>query len=352
MIKLPRPVALPLISLIVLVVPVSPNYNLRELNIGGGGGTSRSDNYASEQTVGELGGPMSGTSYGGGLGIGFTQMANVPPAPTVTNPANYYDKLHVVIDQGDNPSDTLYAIGVSSDDFATTQYVLSDHGLADTVTFADYQTFASWGGGGGFDILGLDSGTTYKVRVKAMQGDFTESGFGPPGSATTVNPTLTFDIDVASSDQQTSPPYTLDLGTLLAGTVTTGADKIWVSLDTNALSGANVFVAGQNGSLLSPSASYQLDSVTGNLSALPKGFGLQGSSVSQDSGGPLSVVTPYNGGSDTVGQVTTTFQQLFTTTAPITGGRASAVVKAKADSAAPAKSDYSEILTVIGAANF
>jgi hypothetical protein len=352
MARLPRLLPVSLISLLVLVIPVSPNYNLRELNVGGGGDQSQSANYRSEQTIGELGSPMQGTNFGGGLGFGFTQMANVPPAPTLTNPSNYYNRLHVIIANGGNPSDTLFAIAISSDDFVTTRYVKSDQAIGSSLTLSDYQTYASWGGGSGFDILGLAANTTYKVKVKAMQGDFSESGYGPTASAATDSLTLIFDIDVAATDTPTSPPYVLSLGTLLAGTVTTGSDKIWASLETNGQSGANIYIAGQNAGLLSGSTSYSLASTTGDLDSLPEGFGLQGSSATQSSGGPLTIASPFNSGSDQVGGITTAFQTLFTTAGPITAGRGSAVLKAKASSNAPAKSDYSETLTVISAVNF
>jgi hypothetical protein len=276
----------------------------------------------------------------------------VPPAPTLTNPANYYDKLHLTLDTGGNPSDTLFAIAISADDFATTEYVKADSAIGSTLAFSDYQTYTAWGGGSGFDILGLDPGTTYKVKVKAMQGDFTESGYGPAATAATVNPMLTFDIDVNSADTPTDPPYAINLGTLLAGTIVTGSDKIWVSLDTNGQSGAGVFIAGQNGGLHSDHASYDISSASGDLSSLSEGFGLQATSASQSSGGPLVMASPVDGSSEQVGNISTLFQVLFSTDAPITAGRGSAVLKAKASNSAPSGSDYTEILTVVGAANF
>ena len=341
-----------LISLIIFVVPVSPNYSLRELDFGGGGGTGQSSNYNFEGMIGENGTPLTGSAYNGGLGFGFTQMANVPEAPSVTNPANYYDRLHVVIIPGGNPSDTLFAIAISSDNFATTQYVKADQAIGNTLTYADYQTYSGWGGGSGFEVLGLAAGTAYQVKVKAMQGDFTESGYGPEASASTVNPTLIFDIDVATTNTPTSPPYLLNLGTLLSGTVTTAANKIWVSIETNGYSGAQVYGASQNGGLLSNSTSYLITATTGDLASLGEGFGVQGTSATQSSGGPLTIAAPYNGGGDSVGEVATTYQTLFSTTNSITGGRGSLAVKAKASNSTPAKDDYQEIFTIIGAANF
>src|SRR5690606_27681470 len=214
---------------IVLVVPVSPNYALRELEFGGSGGVGQTENYNYEGVIGANGMPMNGTAYNGGLGFGFTQMANVPNAPTVTNPDNYYDKLHLVIDPSGNPNDTLFAVAISSDNFVTTQYVKADHAIGNTLTFNDYLDYSQWGAAGGIDILGLEPAVTYSVKVKAMQGDFTESGWGPLATAATIGASLTFDIDLAPTDTPTNPPYNLAIGTLLAGSVSTGSDKIWIT---------------------------------------------------------------------------------------------------------------------------
>src|SRR5690606_20728833 len=121
------------ISLSFLVIPTSSNYSLRELDFGAGGGTGESANYSFEGIVNEQGGPMSGTAYNGGLGFGFTQMSFVPQAPSVTNPGNYYNKLHVTIDPSGNPSDALYALAISSDGFATVSYIKADHGIGSSL---------------------------------------------------------------------------------------------------------------------------------------------------------------------------------------------------------------------------
>ncbi len=351
--RLPHKFALPLVSLIVLVVPVSPNFQLRQLNIGNSGGNqAESDNFQAETSFGELGGPMSGTSFNGGIGFGFTQMANVPPAPTLTNPNHYYNKLHLALDDGDNPSDTLFAVAISDDSFATSRFVAPDHGLVDTLQYSHYQTYGDWGGGSGFDILGLEPGTTYAVKVRAMQGNFTESGYGPAATAATEHPQLSFDIDISATDTSTNPPYTLNLGTLLTNTVTTGADKIWLSLETNGESGATVYGVSQHEGLLSQSTSYKIDAVTGNLATLDEGFGLQGDSVGQASGGPLTIESPFNGSDDAIGQVPSTYVKILTSSGPLSQGRSSLLLKAKASLEAPAKSDFSELLTLVAAAGF
>lgn len=341
-----------LISLLLFVVPASSNYSLRELDFGSGGGASQSSNYAFEGIIGDNGAPLSGSAYNGGLGFGFTQMANTPQAPTVTNPANYYDRLHIVINPSGNPSDTLFALAISSDNFTTIQYIKADHAIGDTLTYADYQTYSNWGDTSGFEVLGLAAGTAYQVKVKAMQGDFSESGYGPAATASTANQTLVFDIDVAATDTSTNPPYQLDMGTLLANTVTTATSKIWLSLATNGMSGAAVYIASQNSGLLSSSTAYTITSTTGNLDSLTEGFGLQQDMVSQTSGGPLAVASPYNQAGNTVGAIPSTFQTLLNAANPLEGGRGAFTLKAKASNQTPAKLDYSELLTLIATANF
>ena len=91
--------------------------------------------------------------------------ANVPPTPTLTNPASHYDRLKLVLATGGNPSDTKYLIAISDDDFATTKYVQADNSLGTSQALTNYQTYATWGGASGFYVLGLAPSTTYKVMV-------------------------------------------------------------------------------------------------------------------------------------------------------------------------------------------
>ena len=53
-----------------------------------------------------------------------------------------------------------------------------------------------------------------------------------------------------------------------------------------------------------------------------------------------------------MGVADTLVRQMFVSQAPITGGRASFLVKAKSDNEAPTASDYVEVLTVIGSSNY
>lgn len=341
--------------LLFFVFPASTTYQLKDYGYGGGGvanGTSSS--YALEGIVGEQNaGKLDGTTYDLGAGLQFTNQANVPPAPTFTNPSSYYNKLKIVLDTGGNPSDTKFAIAISTDSFASdTRYVQNDNTVGSALGSEDYQTYTTWGGGSGSLIIGLVSGTTYQVKVKAIQGKFTETGYGPTASAATDTPKLTFDIDVSASDTDTGPPFTTNFGNLIASTVTDSPEKIWVDFTTNGESGGKVYVYGSHAGLASTRASYTIGAVTGNLTSLSEGFGAQGASATQSAGGPFSIATAYSLASNNVAITDTNIREIFTSSNPTTSGRGSFLLKAKSSAVTPAASDYTETLTVIASASF
>ncbi|MDD5083958.1 MAG: hypothetical protein PHT88_03435 [Candidatus Moranbacteria bacterium] len=335
---------------LILALPASTNYKLKDFGIGSGGSsTAASANYKADVISGETdNGNLTGTTYNLGTGLAFTNQADVPAAPTFTNPSNYYNKLKIVLDASSNATDTKFAIAISPDDFVTTYYVQSDAAIGMTLGSEDYQTSTGWGSASGTIIIGLTPNTTYKAKVKAMQGDFTETGYGPIATASTINPTMTFDIDVSATDTDTSPPFTINLGDLIASTITDGPQKIWVDFSTNGELGGRVYVVAQNAGLQSVAASYKINAVTGNLSALPQGFGAQGSSVANG----LSIATLYDLSGDNVGVTDTNIREIFSSTSPTTGGRGSFLLKAKSAATTPSASDYAETLTVIASASF
>lgn len=337
-------------GLFLFAFPASTNYRLDSYGMGGGGEENMtSANYAIDGITGEVSeDQLQGTNYDLGAGLVFEQQSNVPPAPTFTNPSNYYNRLHLVLATGGNPSDTTFAIAISPDNWVTTYYVQNDDTIGLTLGSEDRQTYAAWGGASGFDVIGLSPNTTYKVKVKAMQGRFTETGYGPEVTAATVNPQLSFDIDVASTDTDTDPPFGISFGSLPAGSVIDSPDRIWVDFSTNGESGGRVYVSGSNGGLASARAGSTIASVTGDLSILSNGYGAQGVSVANG----LSMVAPYSGAGNTVGVVDTTIREVFSAVGPVSGGRASFVLKAKSDAVTPAAGDYTDILTVIASASF
>lgn len=333
--------------------PASSNYQLKSYEFGGGGGVTDSSNYSVEGVVGEVAGQNSSGNYDIGAGLLFTQAANVPSAPTLANSSSWYNKLLLTLATSGNPTDTIFAVAISTDNFATTNYVQSDNTIGAALGAEDWQTYAAWGGGSGEYIVGLSPNTTYYVKVKARQGDFTESQWGPSTATATSQISLTFDIDVSSSDSESAAPYTLSMGQLTVGAVTTATEKIWLDLETNAEDGGYVYIYDEHGGLRSSAVNYTITSASTDLTSAGEGFGIRSNSVAQSAGGPLAAVSPYNVASDTVGILNSTVRELFNSSgAPITAGRASLLVKAKISAVTPASSDYADTLTLITSATF
>jgi hypothetical protein len=339
-------------TFVFFALPASTNYGLKGYEFGSGGGVGSSSNYSVEGVAGQVAGKQSGTNYNAYSGLMFVQQANTPHTPTFTNSGGWYNKLFFIIDTSGNPTDTTYAIAMSDDNWATTKWVQTDNTLAPTFGIANFQTYAAWGGGSGGYVIGLTSNTTYKMRITARQGNFTEGPLGVEATAATVGATLTVDIDIASTDTETAPPYLVGMGNLAPGTVTTATDLIWIDIDTSSVNGGQVFIRDQNSGLLSASTSFTIASATNDLAIQTTGFGIRGSTVTQTSGGPLSFQTPYNGASDNVGIVSTTIRPILSANNPIVGGRASIYVKAKASATTPAANDYTDLFTVIAAGSF
>lgn len=119
----------------------------------------------------------------------------VPAAPTLTNPAEFYDRLAFTLNPRDYEVDYLYALAISSDDFATTRYISMSLTVVDELAAADWQTFGDWGGEAGAVVTGLSAGTDYAIKVASRQGASIESAYSPPAAASTVWPSLTFQVD-------------------------------------------------------------------------------------------------------------------------------------------------------------
>ncbi len=334
-------------------LPGTSNYRLHDYGIGSGGGTMGSSNYSLEGIAGELSSPTVSTdTYGLKPGLLGSRLAALPDAPTWQNPADWYNRLHLVIDPTGNPSDTTFAVAISSDNFATTQYVQSDNTVGPSLGMEDFRDYASWGGGAGANVIGLSPNTEYKIKVKARQGEFSETGFGPEATASTSQVSIVFDIDVAATDTETSPPYLVNFGSVNPDSVTDSPERVWIDIESNAESGAFVYVVSNNGGLLSATAGHTISAVTGDLAVLDEGIGAQNSSVGQSSGGPLAVPAPFNGTSATIGAVDGQFRQLLTSAGPLQSGRASFLLKLKTSGTTPAASDYVDVYTLVATASF
>lgn len=320
----------------------SPSYQLQSYGINGAASNSSSSTtYQLQSSTGQIQNvKTSSPTYSTNPGSIQAQQASVPPAPTLSNGANtFYNKLNVTIDNSGNAaSDTTFAIASSLDSFATTQYVQADGTLGVAPLF---QTYAQWGGASGSLITALSPAKTYQVKVSAMQGNFTNSAYGPVASSTTASLSISFSV---SPNAQTLP-------NLLSGTVVTGG-VITASFATNANFGGNVYVSDSNAGLSSASRGATIASTTADLSGASRGYGLRGTAASQTSGGPLTLTSPYNGAAGSVGALQTAPRILFGSTGPVVGGSVSATFQAKAASSDAAAPDYQDIVTFIAAASF
>lgn len=338
--------------------PASTNYKLLNYGFGGGGtASSSSTNYSLFGTLGQVDqGSPSSTNYFIGAGLEFTIQASVPAAPTFTNPSSWYNKLKIVINRGGNdPTDYKYAIAIASGSGAI-QYVQNDNTVGNVLGLEDWQSYTAWGASSGFNVISLYPGTTYTIQVTAKQGDFyTNLQWGPTSQATTTNPSLSFDIDIAPTDQPTSPPYTVSMGNLTPATVTTATDKVWVSISTNATNGGLIDILGNNTGLLSSLATYTISSVSNDLGlvGVTEGYGARSNSVAQTSGGPMAALSPYDGAGNNVGIIDTAKRRIYdSTNAAVTGGRVSFELKAKASNTTPSANDYADTITVLATGNF
>jgi hypothetical protein len=334
--------------------PASTNYQIIDYGFGAGGTVnSNSTNYALQGTLGEIEmASMSSANYMVWPGLTYTLQPNVPPSPTFTNPSSYYNKLHIIINQGNNSTDVTYAIAISTDNFASDiKYLKADTTLG---TNPVWQSYAAWNSATGVDAIGLTAGTTYYARVAASRGTFTQGRLGPAANATTVNPTFSFNLQTTS---QSTPPFGVSIGTMApGGAIITSPDTVTTTISTNAGNGALVYIYGVNAGLKSAKANnYLLVTVPAktDLSALTEGYGAQGSSVGQTSGGPMKLDSPYDGTSNTVGVVDVSKRQFAdSSNAPVTSGTAAFLLKARAKTSTPAAGDYTDTITVLATGSF
>ncbi len=339
-------------ALLLAASPTSTNYVLPSFDIGSGGtDASSSTSYQLNGIAGSQGGaPHTSTSYSIKDGLNPTQDATVPPAPTLSNPANYYDRLLLEIDTGGNSSDTRYLVAISDDSFTTTSYVQLDNSIGTSYSLATFRTYASYGGVSGFLILGLTPSTTYTVKIKAIRGDFTESAYGPTTSGVaTAGQTISFGVSTTLTG---TPPFNTQFSSLVPGSVSSADADINIDVTTNAMNGGTVYIQSSNGALFSASESFSISSSSTDLALALNGYGAQVISVTQSSGGPFIAEPPFDGVSDVVGQISSALSEILSSSTPVTGASASVRLKAKADVLTPATTDFSDVVTVIAAMNY
>ena len=328
--------------------PISSNFQLLDYGFGSGSiATSSSTHFMLQGATGEIdSASQSSTNFILGGGLTYTLQPNTPPAPTFTNPSNYYNKLSLIINQGNNSTDTTYAIAVSSDGFLTnTRYVQTDGTLGLSPV---WQTYTLWGGASGVTIIGLNPGTTYTAKVAASRGTFTQGPYGPTATASTINPSFTFSLKTSTT---TTPPFTVGIGVVNAGQVTTSWQSVTATISTNANNGGTVYLNGTNTGLVSATAgNYKIVSSSVNLASAAEGYGAQGTSVS---GAPMELISPYNGSANNVGILDSSKRPFADSTGqPVTNGTATFQLKAKASNSTPSGNDYADTVTVVASGSF
>lgn len=330
-------------SLLFAVAPSSTNYTLQAYDVVGGGGSSSSTNYGLQSAAGSPGNTLGSSNYKLPAGVKASTTAAVPPAPSFTNTSNSYSELKLTLNTTGLPGDYKYLIAISDDNFATTKYVQPDHTIGTTVAITNYQTYGAWGGASGFTVLGLAADTTYKAKVAALQGGSTGSGFGPEATASTVAPSVTFAL---STSLAATPPFAVQFDTVAPDTVTAGSATITADITTNAAHGGALLLKDANNGLWSATRSHTISSATANLTSTATGYGAQVTGTSQGGGGPMVAASPYNGGGNSVGAITTSFQSFATFSSPVTSGSATLGLKAKTNITVPASTDFSDTLTL------
>ncbi|SRR6266568_3842627 len=217
-------------------LPSSSNYQLQNYSFGAGGTTnSTSSNYGLNAVAGEVEFGQPGSSnFKVGSGLTYLMKANVPGAPTLSTPANNYDRILFILNTSSNPSDSTYALQISTtSDFSTgVNYIKQDGTVGSTLAATDFKTYTNWGGASGTFVTGLTSNTTYYIRAKARQGNFTESEYSPAASITTNFSSLTFTIN--------NP--TITFANLNAGNSYTDSSKSdTLTTTTNAYNGYTIY---------------------------------------------------------------------------------------------------------------
>ncbi|MFC1638987.1 integrin alpha [Patescibacteria group bacterium] len=183
-----------------------------------------------------------------------------------------------------------------------------------------------------------------------------------------VDPSITFDIDVSTTDVETAAPYLVDLGeistvdTRVSGG-TDGVRYIWIDFETNGTGGGTVTVLSENGAGGLVSLSVPTDNIPNAAAAVDDGtenYGLCVVAVTEVSGASLARAGDYVAltcADDTEGNTVaalsdSTPSDILTASAALEGGRAQIAVQAAIDTTTDAHDDYADVLTFIGTAEF
>jgi hypothetical protein len=277
-----------------------------------------------------------------------------------------YNKARFEIEEYTNPSDTLYTVQISEDNFVSDVKCVSGSTFMPTslsnCDINDFRTKEYWETED-FNIKGLNANTQYYIRISALHGNFTQSDYSAISSATTSMGFVEFDIDIATSSGYTvesSPPYSVSFSgeeRLIPGAgAVTAPNLVWLDLLSNAEGGVAIINQGANGGLYSPTTTETI--VSSNLDldgALAEGFGLQNYYIGYDAStylGSITATTNYLGSGNVVGEVLTDPRKLYDASGPINAGRMGLYLKARAAESRTPATDYSELITFVSVGRY
>jgi hypothetical protein len=281
----------------------------------------------------------------------------VPAQPTLTNTGGtLYNALDFIIATGSGQqTDTTYAVAISSDGFATTNFIQADDTIGSSPV---WQTYTAWGSGTGQRVTGLSPSTTYAIKVKARYAADTETAYSVSASAATTGPTVSVSFSGVSSGTTiasatttvTSLANSISYGSLILNTTAVAAQTITVS--TNATGGYTTTIV-QDGNLRKTNGDNIAGTTGSNASptAWPTGI-TNGYFGYHTTDSTLCTGTTSRFSSDnTYAAATTTPSEIICSTGPVTNEQTSLVFKVEIGSL-QAAGDYSDTLTYITTAQY
>ena len=169
------------------------------------------------------------------------------------------------------------------------------------------------------------------------------------GDDITVSATVSETVSCAASTTTTA------FGTLTTSAVSTSTPDVTITMSCNYASGCTLKVQDDgnatNPGLYSTTVAYLIGSAdaayadTATLAAGTEGYGIQGSTNANGSGGTLTIATRYNQTGNAVGGFEITDQSISSSTEPIANRETVVKHKAAISGLTKAATNYSDILT-------
>jgi len=166
---------------------------------------------------------------------------------------------------------------------------------------------------------------------------------------------ITVSATVSETVSCTASTSTTAFGTLTTSAVSTSTPDVTITMSCNYASGCTLKVQDDgnatNPGLYSTTVAYLIGSAdaayadTATLAAGTEGYGIQGSTNANGSGGTLTIATRYNQTGNAVGGFEITDQSISSSTEPIANRETVVKHKAAISGLTKAATNYSDILT-------